>query len=681
MTAASKQDPSLSLLGTLTASLLLSFSPADVTSVSGKTVCTTALRKVTSLSRRGYLQGSPTAAQLVADLVSLFTTNDLTTTTTTTANRRLSAYSAYDVDTAASWLVEGVQLGMASGEAPVSLVTSNIQVEVLNKLITSTANSVFTTPATDVQLAYGAIQPRITLGPNGLASCSLSGQYAQFSLLQWSVNPYIGSTLVKSQLLRFTPVTQSTPQISSNARSRKYGLSYSLPGIPAYYIALQFSSMANFNFSAVPKNGTTATSMGPTNYTVPACTVYNGAAYVPCKGCNISSYTNYNVTYSCYDITQLCPSSGSRRYLRGEEHDSTGTKILNHREGSAIDGEEVADIYDIDDDTSKRILTGDDDASTHIVPSLSYGVLIQSVEAELSSVLSSNPFLLDPAHASVILTFMGCLCGFMGIMIIRFLHLDYNERLYKIYVKSCAVANAIKVLEDDINCGGDGSNLRATLKRNYESVKSFSDFLSFSNSLKRDAITVSSSRTTDIGGAFSLNLSASEMLDSNSLDYDETDEAYACDGDDFGYDSIYNNDGIQKVSESVKIIRKKLVSNNLENSKNDKNGLIRDSSISKHFDNKSVVSEFFFKLFPGNSIFSKKNNVAEIVCSHHNYFTMFYTSTVAYSRTIRFIDLISLILTSLFADTVFFGIFYPVSSHCTLMKDKVRSTDYSGTST
>lgn len=44
------------------------------------------------------------------------------------------------------------------------------------------------------------------------------------------------------------------------------------------------------------------------NFTLPACSQYNGQAYVSCGHCNVSSYSLYNVTYGCYDITNLCPS-------------------------------------------------------------------------------------------------------------------------------------------------------------------------------------------------------------------------------------------------------------------------------------------------------------------------------------------------------------------------------------
>ena len=44
------------------------------------------------------------------------------------------------------------------------------------------------------------------------------------------------------------------------------------------------------------------------NFTLPACSTYNGKAYVSCNHCNVSSYTAMNVTYGCYDINNLCPS-------------------------------------------------------------------------------------------------------------------------------------------------------------------------------------------------------------------------------------------------------------------------------------------------------------------------------------------------------------------------------------
>ena len=108
MTASSKQDRSSALLTTLTSSLLSSFASSEVYTSSGKAICSTALLKIASLSRRGYLLGSTVNAQLLADLISAYTSKTITSTSTSNG-RRLTAVNTYDVATAAAYLVQGVE--------------------------------------------------------------------------------------------------------------------------------------------------------------------------------------------------------------------------------------------------------------------------------------------------------------------------------------------------------------------------------------------------------------------------------------------------------------------------------------------------------------------------------------------------------------------------------------------
>jgi hypothetical protein len=149
----------------------------------------------------------------------------------------------------------------------------------------------------------------------GLSKCNFSGGYAQLSILQWGKNPYAGSTAVQSPLLRFSltsnlPSTSTTEQdpITGAPTSRKLidSVNFNLSSFPAYFVSLQFLAVQDFNFTLGSAYGKTSTVTS--NFSLPVCTLHNGLNYVPCQGCNISSYTNYNVTYSCYDITQLCPS-------------------------------------------------------------------------------------------------------------------------------------------------------------------------------------------------------------------------------------------------------------------------------------------------------------------------------------------------------------------------------------
>ena len=312
-------------------------------SASGRAVCAEVLQKVSSLSNRGFLAGN---AQLLADLVSVFTVQGI-----------FAAYgtyngsdSVYNVSRAVSSLVQGVQLGMASGEVPVSLVTPNVQLSVTSTLIFASNNIVLTTPATASQSAYGSIQPKVTLGPQGLNDCDALSEYAHLSVLQWSINPYANSTAIKTPMLRLA-YTKQVVGSDSQRYSRKLSqnsASFSLTGNPAYYVALQFSSGLKFDFLAYSDDQAPDT-RGRYNYTVPACKLYNGVEYVSCEKCNVSSYTDYSVTYSCYDIKQLCPSNSARRRL--EDEVSSGSPAH----------------------------------------SVSYGAVIESVGAEFYNVLSSNP--------------------------------------------------------------------------------------------------------------------------------------------------------------------------------------------------------------------------------------------------------------------------------------------------
>ena len=66
------------------------------------------------------------------------------------------------------------------------------------------------------------------------------------------------------------------------------------------------------------------------NFSLPACSQYNGQAYVSCGHCNVSSYSLYNVTYGCYDITNLCPTFTSKSST------TKASRRLGHTIGAAV---------------------------------------------------------------------------------------------------------------------------------------------------------------------------------------------------------------------------------------------------------------------------------------------------------------------------------------------------------
>ena len=527
-------------------------------------------------------------------------------------------------------LISGVQDGMASGEAPVSLISTNMQIGISSILVSASGNSVLDTPPTAAQSAYGAIQPKITLGPAGMAGCSFHSGYAHTSALQWSRNPFPGSSGVKSSLVRVLAVPQGAEvMVQGLLRSSRHLTSavFSMPSVPAYTVALQFSSIQDFNFSAV-NSRTVATTRGKTNFTLPACTVYNGVAYVPCIGCNLSSYTDYNVTYSCFDIKQLCQRNDITRRLEDGVLEKAGSLV------SDSEGVEGVNIRQ-----RERFLQ----SSTGTRSSSTYGVLIQSISAELSSVLSANPFTLDYKHSTGVLAFTGCLGGLIIFMLLYFLRLDDREKLQKKYVKAESVAMARKLLEEDLKNGGKGDLSVAYQEHIRKLKKRFKSDLSIMETFQRapsDGNIFSSPGTR--GSSFT-GQSSSSYFSRQSSNTDMSDVVLAA-GDS-------------------------------SETRSDTDGTIETVFDGRQYELTVAVTDFLHKLFPGNSIFAKKRNAIEIISVYHDYYKMFSGSAMSHTRTIRFLSFVILILVCVFSDTVFFGIFFPVDSPCLQMTQEVSELE------
>jgi hypothetical protein len=515
---------------------------------------------------------------------------------------------------------------MALGETPITFSTTNLQLTVTSASVDSISDFILTMPASASQLAHAPIQPKITFGSSGLSACAFSGSYAQLSLVQWKVNPYAGSNLVLNSLLRYS----STSQASSGAAPSKVTIE-AQSGL-AYAVTLQFSKVQDFNFTAAAsfkeRRGSTS------NFTIPACTLYNGAQYVPCVGCNISSYTNYNVTYSCYDITQLCPSTSARRDLGDTAVDDEGES-----EGALFSDENVVSSERSPSSSSSRSLqTADDDGgATAPIASATFGVLLQSIGAELSSVLSENPFSKPLGQSTIVLAFLGCFVGFIIISLLLLRRLDHRESLERIYLKNEGDVAARKLLEGDIKNGGNGNHddinskpMNASQKDaclsqfdvgNLTRKKSRRSFFSRSDSIRSKEI---ASRAKFRKPSAFPNVNAYDMCGRSSDEYSSqwTSE-----------DSIDSDDRQHAMT--------------------------------------AAVTGFLHKLFPGRSIFKKNMNALNIIFANHAYLNMLAGSSLRLSRTIRFLDLISLVLVCIFVDSVFFGVFYPVNSPCVLISSKV----------
>ena len=505
---------------------------------------------------------------------------------------------------------------MASGEYPIRLITQNVQIAVTSTLVTTIGDLTLPIPPTAADEVSKKSQPKVTLGPKGLSSCIKIGNYAQLSVFLWAVNPYMGSKSIKSPLLGISSAIQAEEVTPSGSifNQGQLGNTYQLHGVPAYTLSIQFSSPQEFDFAAGINH--TSNAKSKTNYTIPACTQYDGVAYVPCQGCNISSYTNYNVTYSCYDITQICPRTAYRRRLEeanadddSEDFDTDGD--LGSATGSAY---------------SRRLQSTNDDGDTSAAPPATYGMLIQSIAAELSNVLSSNPFV---RPSTAVLIFVGCLSGFIFLMLLCLIRRDKEEKTKKSYLNVDIYAKARKLLEEDIRNGRSGD--RSVTYEGYlktcekETVKS-SDLIS------------SIRRTSSYGLALG---SKSSGTKSKALDESLCPSVYK----DIQY---VDNDGSEGATDSD----------------------IDYLSDGKAYESEAAIIEFLHILFPGHAIFTKRSHTFDIIAVNHDYFKMFGGSTMTQSRTIRFLELVVLVLVTLFVDTVFFGVFYPANA-CENIKDQV----------
>lgn len=444
-------------------------------------------------------------------------------------------------------MITGIQLGMASGEAGILLITKNVLLSVTNSLITSTGYLSISTPASQQASDLNTIQPKLTLGKYGLSACPFTGGYANLAVMQWAKNPYDHSKSVASPLLRMSSSTQAAATVSKlrstnsttrrrikrrrlssiatsalsstpsrsptmNTRTTRSLAPSSAPSAvkltsarmhvpedPAYTVSLQFSSPQNFNFSASSNYTSGVRSTAASNFSLPACVQFNGVKYVPCQGCNISSYTNYNVTYSCYDITQICPSPDSGKRVLSNEFEpqhknSAGGYIIDVDDSGDWnddwnDDEDGSDDYWIDDmdeydyemlewvgegeekkgvtngDTRHRHLQAvpvdDDGAAVTKAPAATYGMLVESILAEMTSVLSINPFAINLAQSKVILGFVGGFSTFILVMLFFLLRLDYFDRLKKKYGTPDSVAAARLVIENRLKNGGKDDGVGA----------------------------------------------------------------------------------------------------------------------------------------------------------------------------------------------------------------------------
>eukprot|EP01034_Spumella_vulgaris_P026271 gene26271-biopygen22627 len=387
---ANSSNPSTQLMETLVNTLLVSYSPTEVVSPVGTVLCQQALAYIAAYAKNGLLVGasSTTSAYLVQTASNFVTQAQSNRSSNGTApGKDGSAISASVGD-----IIEGVLLNMVNGQDPIDIVSQNIRMKVLRNAVSTMLLSSLSPPATTSEAAYGAVLPKLQFSDLDLSACDTGGGYVQMSVMAWGNNPFPGSTKVTTPLLRMDATTSgaSGRRLDSfTATSR----TETLATPPAYFITLQFSEVQNFNFSLDPN---TPLPFG-SNETFPECRMYNGFAYVPCNGCNISTYNNHNVTHACGTIQELCGGSSGRRLATHANLDV-----------EAADSFQQVSEGRFQSSRALQVISGDDDGSAtqagHTTVS-QFGAILHAIEAELIGVLTSfNPFAIDVKKSTPILS-------------------------------------------------------------------------------------------------------------------------------------------------------------------------------------------------------------------------------------------------------------------------------------
>jgi len=527
-------------MDTVVGSLMQSFNPDQVYTDDGISTCSKVLVELGSMTRNGFIVGTQpaTLTYLVSTLSAFVRVPSAEMNCTLVGGAVLPQFAvecAVQVAVAQGLrdISVGVANNMAVGENPTSLISGNVRSAVHKNLVSSMGNASLSPPATAEEAAYGVVQPTVSLPGSGLSKCQSASGTLPMGITQFGSNPYHSAQPTDSTVMQFSS-TQTTSSVTNHARS------IVMPDVhpgqsPEYFITLQFAAEQNFNFTLA------ASGKRLKNFTMPACTFHNGDGFVPCHGCNISSYTNYNVTYGCYDLSMLC---------------DTGTPSTHGR----------------------RLQSS---ASSAIESVASYAVLLEALAAQLKKTMSFNPLTLDLKKAAAILSFVGSLVFALCGGAVFFMHWDTKDH-----------NDAIYLLKEK--------------RRNHRPADLVKRHVSFKG----------------LTSAFLMKSDAAEVVASpNTKIVEEKDGKI---------------EGVEEVVESVDVNQ------------------ILENFLGTAFPAKTLLTDtpsLLTRFWKANILFNP-------------YFCMVALPNLEYTRTMRWLSLSMGILTCLFMDTLFYGVFFPDTSVC-----------------
>ena len=304
---------STQLLRGLVRLLGASFNQAEAVSHNSTEACLDALQVVMSYAAEGFLRGdaadeiSQGLAQSISEFVRPFESTEVSSYGDDDDGSNHSTTYYQIISDATGSLISSVLRAMVEGQFATSIVSSNLQVTTSRDLVDSLLNRTLTAPRSAEQQAYGPESPQSSVefaGEDSVAACDAGAGYSSIGVMDWGVNPFPGSQDVQSAILRFAWQGNTADSRSSSGSSGDGNSE------PAFYLKLAFNAEQNFDLSLTPEVVRENPELFP-NVTFPECSIFDGDQFVPCSGCALSSYTNVDATFACYDIGLLCGGDAS----------------------------------------------------------------------------------------------------------------------------------------------------------------------------------------------------------------------------------------------------------------------------------------------------------------------------------------------------------------------------------
>jgi hypothetical protein len=364
-------DSSSSLLSDLSTTTLAVYSPDQVTSSVNLNKCKNATNVLLQLVSDGFLTTTSTENSIGNNLLNIasnFVVNaasQVQSTTNNFTNQTSSNEAGSFVENFISQIASATSKTMIDGQSPVSILSENIQLTNFKALSVDFTNSTLSPPMSIAALQYKKNTQRIqfSLNPDEALQCQgdSGNGYVSIGILQWNKNPFADSNSLKTKLLRAQTASAASNLLNETTVTINMTISQ-----PKYFITFQFSESLN-NSNNIHNHISEKH-----NVTIPDCKIYDGKNYVPCNNCLLSTHTNHNATFACYDLSQICGSSvsGSGRLLQS---------------------------------------SGDDDGGSNNAANVNqFGAIFSALLAEYASVLSANPFQIDINKAKPVLAFLGC---------------------------------------------------------------------------------------------------------------------------------------------------------------------------------------------------------------------------------------------------------------------------------